>query len=108
MFVEVETEERRQRLDVSFVEDKQVALVQGERKRLELWVNNAGVEDVNEVWMVSGPENVVWIENPTAEKPTGETFVIEMCEANPLFRIERGGFPVTKQCLEPGTVKNTN
>ena len=77
VFVEIETEERRQRLDVSFVEDKQVALIQGERRRLELWINNAGVEDVNEVWMVSGPENVVWIEKPTTEKPTGETSVIE-------------------------------
>ena len=77
VFVEIETEERRQRLDVSFVEDKQVALIQGERRRLELWVNNAGVEDVNEVWMVSGPENAVWIEKPATEKPTGETSVIE-------------------------------
>lgn len=72
VFVEVETEECRQRLDASFVEDHQVALIQGERKRLELWINNTGVEDVNEVWMVSGPENVVWIETPTAEKPEGE------------------------------------
>ena len=59
VFVEIETEEHRQRLGVSFVEDKQLALIQGERRRLELWVNNVGVEDVNEVWMVSGPENVV-------------------------------------------------
>lgn len=73
VFVEVETEECRQRLDASFVDDQQVALIQGERKRLELWVNNTGVEDVNEVWMVSGPENVVWLEKSATEKPTGET-----------------------------------
>ena len=54
-----------------------MALIQGERKRLELWVNNTGVEDVNEIWMVSGPDNVVWIEKPPAEKLTGETFTIE-------------------------------
>ena len=77
VFVELETEERKQRLDAIFVEDKQVALIQGERKRLELWVNNTGVEDVNEIWMVSGPDNVVWIEKPPAEKLTGETFTIE-------------------------------
>ncbi|KAF9650034.1 hypothetical protein BDM02DRAFT_3185724 [Thelephora ganbajun] len=73
VFIEVETEECRQRLDTSFVEDKQVALIQGERKRLELWINNTGVEDVNEVWMVSGPENVVWVEKSAAEKPTGSS-----------------------------------
>ena len=76
-FIKIETEERRQRLDVSFVEDKQAALIRGERRRLELWVNNAGVKDVNEIWMVSGPENVVWIEKPVTKKPTGETSVIE-------------------------------
>ena len=62
---------------MSFVEDKQVALIQGERRRLELWVNNAGAEDVNEIWMVSGPEHVMWIGTPATEKPTGETSVIE-------------------------------
>jgi len=89
VFVEVETEECRQRLDATFVEDGQVALIQGERKRLELWINNTGVEDVNEVWMVSGPENVVWIEKPVTEKPEGETFAVNVNEINPLFRFER-------------------
>lgn len=70
--VEIETEERRQRLDASFVEDEEVLLLQGERKGLELWINNTGVEDVNEVWMVSGSEDVVWIENSASERQPGE------------------------------------
>ena len=73
VFVEVETEECRRRLDASFVEDGQVELIQGERKRLELWINNTGVEDVSEVWMVSGPENVVWMERFTDDEPEGAT-----------------------------------
>ena len=88
VFVEVETEECRQRLDASFVEDQQLALIQGERKRLELWVNNTGVEDVNEVWMVSGPENVVWMEKSVTEKPTGKTSTFEANGTNLLFRLE--------------------
>ena len=108
VFVEVETEGCGQRLDASFVEDQQVAVIQGERKRLELWVNNTGVEDVNEIWMIPGPENVVWIEKTTTEKPTGETSAIEVDETNLLFRFERGGFPVTKQHLEPCPVEDTN
>lgn len=109
LFVEVETEECRHRLDASFVEDlHEVALVQGERKRLELWVNNTGVEDVNEVWMVSGPENVVWIEKSVTEKPAGETSAFEANGTNILSRLERGSPPVTKQPLEPHPVKNTN
>lgn len=107
-FVEVETEECRHRLDVNFVDDQQVALIQGERKRLELWVNNTGVEDVNEVWMVSGPENVVWIEIPATERPAGEASEIDADGTNPPPRLERGGFPVTKQYLEPYPVKNTD
>ena len=108
VFVEVETEGCGQRLDASFVQDEQVALIQGERKRLELWVNNTGVEDVNEIWMISGPENVVWIEKSATENPAGGTSAIEANETNLLFRFERGGFPVTKQHLEPRPVKNTN
>ena len=90
------------------MEDGQVALIQGERKRLELWINNTGVEDVSEVWMVSGPENVVWIERPTNDGPEGKTLEIEMSGTNLLFRFERGGFPVIEQCLEPWAVTDTN
>ena len=86
VFVEIETEECRRRLDASFVEDGQVGLIQGERKRLELWVNNTGVEDVSEVWMVSGSENVVWIERPADDEPEGETLTIETSKADLLFR----------------------
>ena len=109
LFVEVETEECRQRLDASFVEDRhEVALIQGERERLELWINNTGVEDVNEIWMVSGPENVVWIETAATEKPAGKTSAFEANGTNLLFRLKRGGPPVTKQPLEPCPIKNTN
>ena len=108
VFVEIETEECRRRLDASFVEDGQVALIQGERKRLELWINNTGVEDVSEIWMVSGPENVVWVERPADDEPEGVTLAIQTNGANLLFRFERGGFPVIEQCLEPWAVTDTN
>lgn len=77
MFVQVETEECGQRLDATFVEDGQVALIQGERRQLELWINNTGAEGVSEIWVVSGLENIVWIENPAAEKTPGKTLAIE-------------------------------
>ena len=73
MFVEIETEECKQRLDASFVGDEQIALIQGERKRLELWVSNTGVEDVSEIWMVSGSDNTIWIGESIAEKSPGES-----------------------------------
>ena len=85
-----------------------MGLIQGERKGLELWINNTGVEDVSEVWMVSGPENVVWIERPTDGEPEGETLAIERNEANLFFRFKGGGFPVVKQRLEPCAVTDTN
>jgi hypothetical protein len=73
VFVEVETEECRQRLDASFDQDEQVALIQGERKSLELWIKNTGVEDVSEIWAVPGSENVLWMGNSPAEKTLGKT-----------------------------------
>jgi hypothetical protein len=82
--VEIETEERRQRLDASFVEDEEVLLLQGERKGLELWINNTGVEDVNEIWMVSGSEDVVWIENTASERQAGESLTNKTNEINPV------------------------
>ena len=108
VFVEVETEECRQRLDASFVEDSLVALIQGERKRLEVWINNTGVEDVSEVWMVSGPENVVWIGTPASEELEGETLTVELSETNLPVRLERGGFPVIEQCLESCAIADTD
>lgn len=89
IFVEVETEECKQRLDASFVEDGQVTLIQGERKRLELWINNTGVEDVSEIWVVSGSENVVWIGETIDEKTSGETLPSKTNEADLLFRFGR-------------------
>lgn len=71
VFVEIETDECKQRLDASFVEDEQVALIQGERKRLELLINNTGVEDVGEIWVISGSENVVWIGESVDDKTPG-------------------------------------
>lgn len=72
MFVEIETEECKQRLDANFVEDQQVALIQGERRQLELWINNTGVEDVSEIWVVSGSENIMWIGKSVTVKAPGE------------------------------------
>lgn len=88
-FVEVETEECKQRLDATFVEDGQVSLIQGERRQLELWINNTGVEDVSEIWVVSGSENVTWIGKPLAEKTLGETLTVKTNEANLLCRLRR-------------------
>lgn len=73
MFIEVETEECKQHLDVCFVEDVQAVLIQGERKRLELWIDNTGVEDVSEIWVVPGSGNIVWMGKSVAEKIPGET-----------------------------------
>lgn len=85
-----------------------MALIQGERKRLEVWINNTGVEDVSEVWIVSGPENVVWIETPAAEEPEGEISTTELTDTNPPVRLETGGFPIVEQRLKSCAVADTN
>ncbi|KAI0036617.1 ER-golgi trafficking TRAPP I complex 85 kDa subunit-domain-containing protein [Vararia minispora EC-137] len=56
VFLKVEVEGAEQRLAVTFVDDGRLVLSHGECKELRLWLSNAGTESIDEVWLVSGPE----------------------------------------------------
>ncbi|GLB36017.1 putative ER-Golgi trafficking TRAPP I complex 85 kDa subunit [Lyophyllum shimeji] len=59
--IKVEVEEVPHKLLVDFVDNERLVLVQGERKRLKLWFSNAGSRLIREAWMVSGPEDGIWL-----------------------------------------------
>jgi len=56
----VVVEETSHKLLVNFVDDDRLVLAQGETKSMSLWFFNTGGKPINEIWMVSGPEDEVW------------------------------------------------
>lgn len=59
--ISVNVEEVNHRLLVDFVDDQRLVLAHGERKPVRLWFSNTGKKPIKEVWMVSGPENLIWV-----------------------------------------------
>ncbi|KIY70143.1 hypothetical protein CYLTODRAFT_392434 [Cylindrobasidium torrendii FP15055 ss-10] len=60
--IKVEVVEANQRLLAQFVDDGRMLLLQGETKSLSLWLSNAGTNNVDEVWIVSGSVEQVWVD----------------------------------------------
>ena len=60
--INVEIEEASQKLLASFVDDSRLVMVQGECKSMSLWLSNAGTRNVDEVWMVAGAEDEIWVD----------------------------------------------
>ncbi|KAF4623241.1 hypothetical protein D9613_002112 [Agrocybe pediades] len=61
VFMQVEVVPSDHRLLVTFVEDSRLVLLQGENKSIRLWLKNAGDKPISEVWMISGPEDEIWL-----------------------------------------------
>ena len=49
------------KLVASYIEDGQLALIQGENKSMRLLLTNAGSRPISEVWMVAGAEDEIWV-----------------------------------------------
>jgi trafficking protein particle complex subunit 8 len=60
--VVVEVEEANQKVLVDFVDDSRLVLLQGERRRMKLWLSNTGTRSVGEVWMMAGTEDEIWVD----------------------------------------------
>jgi len=43
------------------IDDERLVLVQGENRSMKLWLTNSGSTPISEVWMVTGPDDEVWI-----------------------------------------------
>ncbi|KAF8167761.1 ER-golgi trafficking TRAPP I complex 85 kDa subunit-domain-containing protein [Crassisporium funariophilum] len=49
------------KLTASYIEDERLVLLQGENKATRLWLTNAGSKAIGEVWLVTGPEDEIWV-----------------------------------------------
>lgn len=72
IIMRVEVVASHHKLVASYIEDEQLALMQGENKSMKLWLTNAGSKSISEVWMVAGAEDEIWVD-------TAENDVIQDC-----------------------------
>ncbi|KAH9837148.1 ER-golgi trafficking TRAPP I complex 85 kDa subunit-domain-containing protein [Rhodofomes roseus] len=101
ILIEVDVEDAGQRLRASFVDDRHLILIEGEYKRLKLWMTNSGSRPINEAWMVSGREDELWIDSDEAvaeETPAASSSQGPLTEtldsSNSLRRREPYGLPL--------------
>lgn len=71
----MEIEEASQQLLANFVDDSRLVLLQGECKRMKMWLSNAGAQSIGDIWMVTGKEDQIWADfhansNPSSPKPS--------------------------------------
>lgn len=63
ILINVDVEDAAQRLRANFVDDRHLILIEGEYKRLKLWMTNSGSKPIREIWMVPGREDELWLES---------------------------------------------
>lgn len=69
VIVKVVVEETSHKLLANFVDDDRLVLAQGETKSMSLWFSNTGAKPINEIWLVSGPEDEICV---SAQEDSGE------------------------------------
>jgi trafficking protein particle complex subunit 8 len=62
VYAQMETIDCGQRLHVNFEDEEPLTLVEGERRLFNLWISNTGVQDIEELWLVAGPDDELWID----------------------------------------------
>ncbi|KZT72776.1 hypothetical protein DAEQUDRAFT_749133 [Daedalea quercina L-15889] len=95
ILIKINVEDAEQRLRASFVDDRHLILMEGEHRRLKLWMTNSGSQPINEVWMVSGREDELWLESDEAgvgdsqgTSSSVDTFAESLSLSNSLCRRE--------------------
>ncbi|KAJ7125714.1 ER-golgi trafficking TRAPP I complex 85 kDa subunit-domain-containing protein [Mycena crocata] len=61
----IEVVEATHKLLVSFIDDQQLVLGEGENKTLRLEFSNCGTKAIGEVWMVAGADDEIWVSAET-------------------------------------------
>ncbi|KAK7694801.1 hypothetical protein QCA50_001989 [Cerrena zonata] len=69
VYFNVEVEDASRRLQATFVDDRHLILAEGERKQMSFWLHNTGTQTINEVWMVGGREDELWVEVSDSDDP---------------------------------------
>ena len=63
VIMKVEVVPSDHRLLVSCIDDEPMVLLQGENRRLRLWLTNAGSKPIKEVWVVAGADDDMWLDS---------------------------------------------
>ncbi|KAA1467917.1 hypothetical protein DENSPDRAFT_856966 [Dentipellis sp. KUC8613] len=61
VLIKVQVEDARQRMAVNFVDDDRLMLAHGECRVMRIWLSNLGTGPIDEVWLVSGPEDELYV-----------------------------------------------
>jgi hypothetical protein len=69
--IKIEVEETRNKLVVNFVDDSRLVLAQGESRPMTLWLANAGTRPIDEIWMVAGEDDEVWVDANGSQVASG-------------------------------------
>ncbi|KAJ7071158.1 ER-golgi trafficking TRAPP I complex 85 kDa subunit-domain-containing protein [Mycena amicta] len=75
VLLKVDVVEETHKLLVHFVEDQLLLLAEGEVKLMQLELENRGTKDVSEVWMVTHPEDHIWLSSEDVGSSTSGTQV---------------------------------
>lgn len=59
----VQVQENYQRLDAVFIEDDLQPVWQGELRNISLRLENTGTKPLQEIWLVYGPDDHLWLES---------------------------------------------
>jgi hypothetical protein len=68
----VVVKETSHKLLANFVDDDRLVLAQGETKSMSLWFSNTGAKPINEIWLVSGPEDEICLSTEEDSNDTGK------------------------------------
>lgn len=81
--IQVDVDEASQQLLANFVDDSRLVLVQGECKRMKLWLSNAGTRNIGEVWLVAGTDDEIWVDlDPDSDTPSGQSLSTEVLHSD--------------------------
>ncbi|PBK77412.1 hypothetical protein ARMSODRAFT_280722 [Armillaria solidipes] len=61
VLIKADVAEASHKLLANFVDDRRLVLGHGETRPLALWLSNTGTRPINEVWLVAGAEDEIWV-----------------------------------------------
>ncbi|KAG6381059.1 ER-golgi trafficking TRAPP I complex 85 kDa subunit-domain-containing protein [Boletus reticuloceps] len=67
ILIRTDVEEASQELAVSFENNELLILNEGEHRSMKLWMTNAGHKSIDEIWLVGGLEDQLWLESSESE-----------------------------------------
>lgn len=61
VLTEIEVEDAGLRLQAHFVDNRHLVLAHGERKHMDVFLQNTGSKSIGDLWLLTGRHDEVWI-----------------------------------------------